>query len=514
MLLLLPMSQNDSEHLSDTGIRKRPIDVRRFLAVRWHKMTISTPPQPTPSPIARRCAAPGCLKTIPLGQRYDKKFCSRACRSYVWYARHRLPIDKISAADFASLRDAVLRYARRFQGMTPLGYSLTTTVESIGEVAFPARGRKTKRGPDEHGAIHFSDKPYYTIEPFEFPRLPRATACRIVLHFKSETSAPSVELVPITAHFPTAKFAQGDSLYDAKGRPSAKRAATPNAASRARDSAPVRKRQSRLKPDFQLGHALQDWESVPNAPVLSRRLAVPTESPPDMMERVQQAEQTAFQQNVLLEQQSKQIDSLRQLVTMLSQQLETTSRNLAEQNLNLKEFRELLRSQRAPEAIPLLQRVNAVAEESTTQIQRIAKAVGAQREQIMEDSGRFLLRTDDLNTKLQKLTQFVNEVRSIVLSMRTEQATQRAQVDKLQADVSLLFVRTEPAPQPPPQPSSTPVGVSAAPVVEAPIKSAAPSEPPKVPSIPPHAFGTIAGKLLEKHGITAVTESGPSKKPP
>ena len=31
----------------------------------------------------------------------------------------------------------------------------------------------------------------------------------------------------------------------------------PNAASRARDSAPVRKRQSRLKPDFQLGHALQ-----------------------------------------------------------------------------------------------------------------------------------------------------------------------------------------------------------------------------------------------------------------
>ena len=53
--------------------KKRPIDVRRFLAVRWHKMTISASPLPTPSPIARRCAAPAVPERFRWGSGSDKE---------------------------------------------------------------------------------------------------------------------------------------------------------------------------------------------------------------------------------------------------------------------------------------------------------------------------------------------------------------------------------------------------------------------------------------------------------
>lgn len=159
-----------------------------------------------------------CKKPLPEGSRAGRFYCSPRCQSKYLKRRSRPPDP--TEADFADLKLCLLALAERYPEAA--GYVLLIVCPqqpALGEVPFPPPGILTKRCPSEDRSFRMSDRPYFSLAPFEVPRLPIGGRCRVELRDKRGRPIPHpVQHVEITAAFRHARFRLQGRVFDAQGK--------------------------------------------------------------------------------------------------------------------------------------------------------------------------------------------------------------------------------------------------------------------------------------------------------
>ena len=159
-----------------------------------------------------------CKKLLPEGSRAGRFYCSPRCQSKYLKRRSRPPDP--TEADFADLKRCLLALAERYPEAA--GYVLLVVCPqqtALGEVPFPPPGILTKRCPSEDRSFRMSDRPYFSLAPFEVPRLPIGGLCRIELRDKRGRPIPHpVQHAEITASFRHTRFRVQGRVFDGQGK--------------------------------------------------------------------------------------------------------------------------------------------------------------------------------------------------------------------------------------------------------------------------------------------------------
>jgi len=153
--------------------------------------------------------------------RADKFYCSSGCRREAWSDRNPRKAVSFKEADLAELRRQVARLVQDHQEEHPreriVGYVLRLH-SSVGPVDFPEPGRRTKRAPGENGVWRMSDVVFYSIKPFEFPRVPIVALYEIRLVADNGKQIGTRAHIRIEATFPSVRLYDAKFHYDCKGR--------------------------------------------------------------------------------------------------------------------------------------------------------------------------------------------------------------------------------------------------------------------------------------------------------